>query len=86
MVVPNWVCGRALVKEYFSSASLDLYIPLIHQCELMESLTNLLSYNKVTETVEIETIIYILYLGFSKVFDKVPHQQLLLKLQAHGVD
>ena len=27
--------------------------------------------------------VYIIYLGFQKAFDKVPHQRLLLKLKAH---
>ena len=29
--------------------------------------------------------IYIIYLYFQKSFDKVPHQRLLLKLEAHGI-
>ena len=28
----------------------------------------------------------IVYLDFQKAFDKVPHQRLLLKLKAHGID
>ena len=27
----------------------------------------------------------VVYLGFHKAFDKVPHQRLLLKLKAHGI-
>ena len=29
--------------------------------------------------------VYIIYLDFQKPFDKVPHQRLLLKLEAHGI-
>ena len=28
----------------------------------------------------------VIYLDFSKVFDKVPHQRLLTKVKAHGID
>ena len=28
----------------------------------------------------------IIYVDFPKAFDKVPHQRLLLKLKAHGID
>ena len=28
----------------------------------------------------------VVYLDFQKAFDKVPHQRLLLKLKAHGMD
>ena len=50
-------------------------------------LTNLLSfYNKVFEAVDRDENYDVIYLDFSKAFDKVPHQRLLLKLQAHGVE
>ena len=29
---------------------------------------------------------YIIYLDFSKVFDKVPHERLVNKVRAHGID
>ena len=31
------------------------------------------------------SLVDIMYLDFQKVFDKVPHQRLLLKLKAHGI-
>lgn len=49
-------------------------------------LTNLLIFlEKVTKYVDDGFPVDILYLDFSKAFDKVPHQRLLLKLRAHGV-
>ena len=39
----------------------------------------------VTKWVDEGSPVYIIYLDFKKAFDKVPHQRLLLKLQAHGV-
>ena len=50
-------------------------------------LTNLLSlYNKVFEAEDRDENYDVIYLDFSKAFDKDPHQRLLLKLQAHGVE
>ncbi len=50
-------------------------------------LTNLLSfYSKVYEAVDNGDSYDILYLDFSKAFDKVPHQRLLRKVRAHGID
>ena len=50
-------------------------------------LTNLLSfYNRVYEAADNGDSYDILYLDFSKAFDKVPHQRLLSKVRAHGID
>ena len=50
-------------------------------------LTNLLSfYSKVYESADNGDSYNILYLDFSKAFDKVPHQRLLRKVRAHGID
>ena len=50
-------------------------------------LTNLLSfYNKVFEAVDRDENYDVVYLDFSKAFDKVPHQRLLRKVAAHGID
>ena len=50
-------------------------------------LTNLLSfYSKVFEAADNGDSYDILYLDFSKAFDKVPHQRLLGKVRAHGID
>ena len=50
-------------------------------------LTNLLSfYSKVYEAADNGDNYDILYLDFSKAFDKVPHQRLLRKVRAHGID
>ncbi len=50
-------------------------------------LTNLLSfYSKVFEAVDQNENYDVVYLDFSKAFDKVPHQRLLKKVEAHGMD
>ncbi len=49
-------------------------------------LTNLLIFlEKATKTVDSGCLVDILYLDFSKGFDKVPHQRLLKKLRSHGI-
>ncbi len=49
-------------------------------------LTNLLSfYNKVFETIDRDDNYDVVYLDFSKAFDKVPHQRLLNKVEANGI-
>ena len=48
--------------------------------------TNMLVFmNKVTEAVDCGDSVDIFYLDFSKAFDKVPHDKLILKLRAKGV-
>ena len=48
--------------------------------------TNLLEYlNTLTKLVDEGFNVDVLYLDFAKAFDKVPHQRLLKKLQAHGI-
>ena len=49
-------------------------------------LTNLLYFfEEVTKWVHDVSPVYVDYLYFQKVFDKVPHQRLFLKLKAHGI-
>ena len=53
-----------------------------HSC-----LSNLLCFlDKVTSCVNEGRSADVIYLDFAKAFDKVPHQRLLIKLRAHGVD
>ena len=49
-------------------------------------LTNFLSYRKVFETIDKGDEYDIVYLDFSKVFNRVPHRKLLSKVKAHGID
>jgi len=50
-------------------------------------LTNLISsYDQVTCLVDKEKSVEVVYLGFSKAFDTVPHSILLEILAAHGLD
>ena len=50
-------------------------------------LTNLLSfYRNVYEAVDNYENYDIIYLDFSKALDKVPHDRLLSKVRAHGID
>ena len=49
-------------------------------------LTNLLTfYRKVYEAADKDENYDVIYLDFSKAFDKVPHQRLLHKVRAHGI-
>ena len=48
--------------------------------------TNLIEFfNKITQDTDQGIPVDLLYLDFSKAFDKVPHTRLILKLQAHGI-
>lgn len=48
--------------------------------------TNLIDYlNTLTKLVDEGYDVDAIYLDFAKAFDKVPHQKLLLKLEAHGI-
>ena len=50
-------------------------------------LTNLISfYKKVTRLVDEGQAVDVVYLDFSKAFDTVPHNILVEKLAAHGLD
>ena len=50
-------------------------------------MTNLiLFYDKVTVLVDEDKTVDVVYLDFSKAFDTVPHNILMEKLAAHGLD
>ena len=50
-------------------------------------LTNLISfYDKVTHLVDEGQAVDVVYLDFSKAFDTVPHNIIVEKLAAHGLD
>ena len=50
-------------------------------------LTNLISfYDKVTRLVDEGKVVDVVYLDFSKTFDTVPHNILMEKLAAHGLN
>ena len=44
-----------------------------------------LVYLSLVYPIDKGSLVDIMYLDFQKVFDKVPHQRLLLKLKAHGI-
>ena len=49
-------------------------------------LTNLLSFYKtVYEAADVDDSYDVIYLDFSKAFDRVPHERLLRKIKAHGI-
>lgn len=49
-------------------------------------LTNLLEYLEIlTKLVDEGHNVDVVYLDFAKAFDKVPHQRLLRKMEAHGI-
>ena len=49
-------------------------------------LTNLLSFfSEVYEAVDDDKAFDIIYLDFSKAFDRVPHERLIRKVEVHGI-
>ena len=49
-------------------------------------MTNLLeTFEQWTQILDEEGCIYVIYMDFMKVFDKVPHLRLLVKLQSYGI-
>ena len=53
----------------------------------LSCLTNLLDFfNKVTETYDENKAVDLIYLDFQKAFDKVPHERLMKKVEAHGIN
>ena len=47
---------------------------------------NLMFFEEITKWVDDGSPVDVVYLDFQKAFDKVPHQRLILKLKAHGID
>ena len=46
---------------------------------------SLMFFEEITKWVDDGSPVDIFYLDFQKAFDKVPHQRLLLRLEAHGI-
>ena len=42
-------------------------------------------FEEITKWIDERSPVDIIYIDFQKVFDKVPHQRLLLKLNVHGI-
>ena len=42
-------------------------------------------FEEITKWVDDGSPVDVIYLGFQKAFDKVPHQRLILKLKSHGM-
>ncbi|KAF2352229.1 Reverse transcriptase domain [Trinorchestia longiramus] len=54
--------------------------------EKRSSLTNLLDFfGEVNRTYDSTKAVDLVYLDFQKVFDKVPHERLMAKVEAHGI-
>ena len=50
-------------------------------------MTNLFEFiEKVSGCVDSDDNVHIIFFDFAKVFDKVSHPKLVLKLQAHGIE
>ena len=49
-------------------------------------LTNLTEFFEVTKEVDKGKAVDVVYMDFSKAFDKVPHGRLLQKMQMHGIE
>ena len=43
-------------------------------------------FEEITKLINEESPVHIIYLDFKTAFEKVPHQRLLFKLNAHGID
>ena len=55
-------------------------------CKHISCLTNLLEYLKtIVNTLDAGHPVDVIYVDFQKVFDKVPHERLLITLKAHGM-
>ena len=80
---------ESIIKEEIVK-HLDTY-SLIHESQHgftkgKSCLTNLLSFlEDITKSVDDGKPVDVIYLDFSKAFDKVPHQRLIEKLKSHGI-
>ena len=94
---PNYVIGLC-VWEIFSRLLLFVVRNHLEKFSLINDsyngftkdrsyLTNLMSFHrKVYEAVDNDENYDIIYLDFSKSFDKVPHERLLSKVRVHGIN
>lgn len=90
-------CLTSIVGKIFESIIKDNIVEHLDKYNLIRNsqhgftkgrscLTNLLSFmDSVTMSIDEGNPVDIVYLDFAKAFDKVPHQRLFRKLEAHGI-
>jgi hypothetical protein len=76
---------KARIEHYFEN--LGVLVPQQHGFQKRRSCTSnlLVAREKWSEALDCGANLDVVYVDFSKAFDKVPHQRLLLKLRSYGI-
>ena len=78
---------ETIIRDHMMDIKHKLINPSQHGFLKAKScLTNMLCFfEEITKWVDDGSRVDVIYLGFQKAFDKVPHQRLILKLKSHGM-